>query len=602
METGEIETIKEYLKKGWSAFPVQLTTTIENGVVKKGVNFPIEDGKEGWKRFQTERLTESQIDFAWIVFEHVGIATGKISGITVVDVDTKDDILPPDFPKTYTVETRKGFHYYFKYNPNVRQTQNKVGNIDIRNDGGFVFAPPTKYKMPDGTYSEYKIINDIKPAEFPFKWYEETFKQDSNWKEKITSPITSGSRNVDFTSIIGGLLSKFPPQEWETIVWSMVSDKNKLQEKPLSQTELRNIFNSISRKESLRRAGTIEPEKEYKIISINEILDMEEKEQPFLLQGMIVEGSVNALTADSGKGKSLVALKMIEAIAKGEKFLGEFNTKKAKTLIIDLEMSENDIIQRSKSIIHDKMDGLDFYYCQTFNIENIDDYKWLTDSIINNQYKLIVFDTLSAIHEREENSNSEMNLVNKKLIELCNKYGQTVLFLHHHKKPKTGEIQNQASSRGAGAIIDKAASQILLDSKKVIVAVGEEGEQKAGLPGLRIIIEQMKRRQATGFERFGINSCFNPETKKTIFTFAGYDEKADSAIEKVITALLSKMEKGEEYLMSELKEFVGESSVLYTALKQLIEVDKKIGIRLPNDGETKNGAKIRHNSKIYYLL
>ena len=229
MDSGEIDTIKTYLKKGWSAFPVQLTTTNENGVIKKGVNFPIEDGKEGWKRFQTERLTESQIDFSWIVFEHVGIATGKISGITVVDVDTKDNILPPDFPETYTVETRKGFHYYFKYNKDVKQTQNKVGNIDIRNDGGFVFAPPTKYKLPDGTFSEYKIIKNIPLADFPVDWYQNTFNQGSNWKEKITSPIAPGSRNMDFTSIIGGLLSKFPPQEWETIVWSMVSDKNKLQ-------------------------------------------------------------------------------------------------------------------------------------------------------------------------------------------------------------------------------------------------------------------------------------------------------------------------------------------------------------------------------------
>ena len=344
-----------------------------------------------------------------------------------------------------------------------------------------------------------------------------------------------------------------------------------------------------------------EEKEERKIFHINEVLDMNEKEQPFLLKGMIVEGSVNALTADSGKGKSLVALKMVESIAKGDKFLGEFETKKAKTLIVDLEMSENDIVQRTKSIIHDKMDGLDLYFCQTFNIDNEDDYRWLTDSIVKNEYKFIVFDTLSAIHERDENSNSEMNLVNKKLIELCNKYGQTVLFLHHHKKPKVGEVQNQASSRGAGAIIDKAASQLLIDSKKALVAVGGDGEQKIGLPGLIISVEQMKRRQATGCEKFTINTCYNPQTKRSTYEFGGYVERVENAVEKVIMTLLDKMEKGEEYLMSELTEMVGKSSVLYTALKQLIEVDKKIGIRLPNDGETKNGAKIRHNSKIYYL-
>jgi primase-polymerase (primpol)-like protein len=338
------------------------------------------------------------------------------------------------------------------------------------------------------------------------------------------------------------------------------------------------------------------------IVPINAILDMEEKEEPFILDGMIVENSVNALTANNGKGKSLVALKMIESIVKGESFLGEFKTKKTKTLILDLEMSQNDIIQRSKSIIHEKMEGLDFYYCQTFNIDNIDDYKWLTDSIINNNYKLIVFDTLSAIHEREENSNSEMNLVNKKLIELCNKYGVTVLFLHHHKKPIKGEIQNQASSRGAGSIIDKAASHLLLDSKESVVAIGEEGGEKIGLKGLHITIEQMKPRQWKHYDKFSINSYYNPATKHTNFEFGGFDNKEDNAIAKTKTLILSKMEVGEEYMMRHLKEMAGKSSNLYEAIRELTEVDKILGSRTPDEGETEdNGRKIRKDSKIFFL-
>jgi hypothetical protein len=254
MDSGNVEIIKNYLKRGWSAFPVQLSTKIENGVVKKDVSFPIQDGKESWKKFQTERITEDQIDFAWIVFEHVGIATGKISGITVVDVDTKDKVLPNNFPETYTVETKKGFHYYFKYNSNAKQTQNTSNNIDIRNDGGFVFAPPTRYKLPDGNFSEYKIIKDIPVSDFPIGWYQENFNQENNtWKEKLISPISVGERNMDFTSVIGGLLHRFPQDEWETIVWQTVQDKNKLQEKPLSLNELRSIFNSISNREKQSR-------------------------------------------------------------------------------------------------------------------------------------------------------------------------------------------------------------------------------------------------------------------------------------------------------------------------------------------------------------
>lgn len=334
-----------------------------------------------------------------------------------------------------------------------------------------------------------------------------------------------------------------------------------------------------------------------KISSANDILEMTESEQPFLLDGMIVENSVNALTADSGKGKSLIALKMIEAIVRGEKFLGEFKTKKTKTLILDLEMSANDIIDRVKTIIQNRIDGLDFYHCQTFNIEDEKDFEWLIYSIERNKYGLIVFDTLSGIHEREENSNSEMNLVNKKLIELCNKHGQTVLFLHHHKKPQKGDVQNQASSRGAGAIIDKSASHLLLDSKECIVAIGEN--TKVGVSGLKVTIEQMKKRQRKKCERYAINVWNNPETKKTVFEFAGLDEKPENALEKTKSLILGTMKEGQEYIMAEIKKLVGKSSNIYTAIKELGN-EGAINIRDLGEEEAKE-RKLKKNAKIYSL-
>jgi hypothetical protein len=126
METGEKNLIIEYIKKGWSSFPVQITTFInpKDGRVVKKPSFPMnEEGREGWKQFRTEKITEDKIDWAWIVMEHVGVCTGKESGITVVDVDNPNVKLPDDFPETYTVQSKKGFHYYFQYEPSAKQTQ-----------------------------------------------------------------------------------------------------------------------------------------------------------------------------------------------------------------------------------------------------------------------------------------------------------------------------------------------------------------------------------------------------------------------------------------------------------------------------------------------
>ena len=335
-----------------------------------------------------------------------------------------------------------------------------------------------------------------------------------------------------------------------------------------------------------------------RVVSSNQILKMSPKENPFILQGMIVEGSVNALTSDSGKGKSLLMLKAVEAIVQGEKFLGEFETKKSKTLIIDLEMSENDIIQRVQSIIHHEIEGLDFYHAQTFNIFDDKDFEWLKNIIITNGYKLIVLDTYSMMAQsKNENDNAEANIVNRRMLELTNEYGVTVLFLHHHRKLQKGEIMSQSTSRGATDIIGKTASHLLIDTRDTIVADGN-----MGLRGIKIVVEQMKRRQATGFERFAVLVCYHPDIKQTTFEFGGYNEKAESATEKTKAMIMGKMEPGEEYVMKQIKEMAGTSSNVYAALKEMVEVDKTVGFRMPTEDDTlDNGHKIPSNAKIYFL-
>ena len=338
---------------------------------------------------------------------------------------------------------------------------------------------------------------------------------------------------------------------------------------------------------------------EHKITALNELLKMTLNDNPFLLQGMIVENSVNALTSDSGKGKSLLMLKMVEAIAQGEKFLEEFDTKKSKTLIIDLEMSEDDIIERTQSIIGKEIDGIDFHHCQSFNILNDDDFKWLKEIIEKNQYKLIVFDTYSmAAGSKNENDNAEANLVNKKFLELTNKRKITILFLHHHRKLQKGEIVSQSTSRGAGDIIGKTASHLLIDTKDIMVA-----NESEGLKGIKIVVEQMKRRRATGFDRFAVTVYYDPFKKKTHFNFAGYDEKAENALAKTKGLILGKMEPGEEYTMKDIKEMANKDShCVYAAVKELVEVDKIVSFRHPQpDEELENGHKIPIHTKIYYL-
>lgn len=90
----------------------------------------------------------------------IGIATGAMSGLTVVDADvgggkpglinlTRLCAAHGGVPATMAVETGGGgLHLYFKYNAALRNGVDVLDEaIDVRSDGGYVIAPPSNHVM-----------------------------------------------------------------------------------------------------------------------------------------------------------------------------------------------------------------------------------------------------------------------------------------------------------------------------------------------------------------------------------------------------------------------------------------------------------------------
>lgn len=82
------------------------------------------------------------------------------------------------------------------------------------------------------------------------------------------------------------------------------------------------------------------------------------------------------------------------------------------------------------------------------------------DSVIDlcDGSRLIVLDTLSRIHEFDENSNSGMSRLVGILEFVAARTGAAVLFLHHVSKgsAREGQLDQQQAARGASALIDNA--------------------------------------------------------------------------------------------------------------------------------------------------
>jgi P4 family phage/plasmid primase-like protien len=121
---------RELIELGFSVFPVELRGKRPLGA---------------WKAFQTVRPPIEQVRQWASRPSNIGIATGAVSGLLVLDLDSADAIEEAErrgIPDTVTVRTAKGRHVYFRHPGGT--IGNRAGLLpgwDIRGDGGYVVAP-----------------------------------------------------------------------------------------------------------------------------------------------------------------------------------------------------------------------------------------------------------------------------------------------------------------------------------------------------------------------------------------------------------------------------------------------------------------------------
>ncbi len=99
-----------------------------------------------WKEYQSVRAAPDTVA-KWASNDalNVGIVTGRVSGLIVLDLDNADAIAEAQrrgLPETVTAKTGKGRHVYFRHTG--EQVPNRAGlfpGADLRGDGGYVVAP-----------------------------------------------------------------------------------------------------------------------------------------------------------------------------------------------------------------------------------------------------------------------------------------------------------------------------------------------------------------------------------------------------------------------------------------------------------------------------
>lgn len=143
-----------YIEHGYSVIPVRKSN--KRSLVK-------------WSEYQNRLPTHEEIKTWWREWPDANIAliTGKLSGVIVVDIDTKEgqkninEFLPDTFILPTTRTPSGGGHYFFKYRHGLRNKARVIEGTDIRTDGGYAIIPPSR----NGNGKKYEWLKGLKITE-----------------------------------------------------------------------------------------------------------------------------------------------------------------------------------------------------------------------------------------------------------------------------------------------------------------------------------------------------------------------------------------------------------------------------------------------------
>jgi hypothetical protein len=214
-----------------------------------------------WKPLQKRKLSEREIVelFEQNPDANLGVVTGSISGLLVLDADASEIVKRWGTPETPIAETSRGRHYYYQL-PD-RAVPSIVGvadGVDIRAEGGYVVAPPSVH--PSGRCYQWVIPPrgldpfGAEPAPPP-AWLMELISKHrarSGTLARIVQGVPEGQRNISSAALIGKLLGCLPPDDWESIAWPLAAAWNALNNPPLPERELRRVFEKIAAREHQR--------------------------------------------------------------------------------------------------------------------------------------------------------------------------------------------------------------------------------------------------------------------------------------------------------------------------------------------------------------
>lgn len=457
-----LDVIYTYVDRGWSVLPVR----------------PEEKRPfmTNWLQYTHSRASKETITswFTNLSGAGVGIVTGKVSNIIVLDVESTCPYPIEGILKKYPTQLISrsgsgGYHLFYQYPTNATKVANRVrifDGADLRADGGFIVLPPTMHSSG----RRYEWVSEGVPGRFPAALLDlrsQPKVQSDGWITEALRGVSEGGRNDACARLAGYFFKKGMTYD---IVEALLLDWNERNDPPLPTKEVRTTIKSIERSHA---TGDSRPTSVQFVDDRREDEKQEAQKQSsfdvmrmvdyvkgyggggvsWLVDEWLPDKSITFLVSPPESYKTWILLDLAVSVASGTPFLGRYQINSpGPTMIIQQEDSHEGLTDRLALIVEQKlntapklegdvwqvpvMPDLPIYVhpSRQLRFDNKKVMEELEQQIANIRPKVIMIDPLYSTTASTDNYMADLANQMMVLKTFRDKYGCSFLIAHHSKK------------------------------------------------------------------------------------------------------------------------------------------------------------------------
>lgn len=358
------ELASEYVDNGWSVLPV-----------KPEEKRPY---MTNWLQYTRTRAPKETVQswFTNLSGAGVGVVTGRISNIIVLDVESYCSIPIEELLKRYPTQMvarsgSGGYHLFYQYPQGVSKVSNRVGifeGADLRADGGFIVLPPTIHPSGNKYTWEKRGVPGVFPREL-LDLQSTSQTRGDNWITEALRGVSEGGRNDTCARLAGYFFKKGMNAD---IVETLLLEWNERNDPPLPIREVRATIKSIERSHAIggssftrvefdndrrQEDDKLATQSGFGVMKMTDYVKGYGGEGvSWLVSDWLPDKSITFLVSPPESYKTWILLDLAVSVSAGVPFLGQFEVAQpGPTLIIQQEDSHAGLTDRLALIAEQKL-------------------------------------------------------------------------------------------------------------------------------------------------------------------------------------------------------------------------------------------------------